>query len=89
MIRMFARHPVEDFGEWKKAYDSFDEERKSFGVLGDAVFQSAEDPNDVTLWHDFETMKAAREFAGSDRLREVMSQAGVAGKPEIWFTSSS
>jgi hypothetical protein len=87
MIRMFVRHPVADFGKWKQAYDNFDGERKGMGVVGDAVFQSADDPNDVTAWHDFDTLQSAREFVGSARLREVMSAAGVAGEPTIWFTS--
>lgn len=87
MIRMFVRHPVNDFDEWKKAYDDFDDERAERGVTGHAVFQAADDPEDVTVWHDFESLQAARDFAGSDRLREVMGRAGVAGEPTIWFTT--
>lgn len=87
MIRMFVRHTVTDFGQWKQAYDDFDGERKGMGVVGDAVFQSADDPNDVTAWHDFETLQSARDFVESERLREVMSAAGVAGEPTIWFTN--
>jgi hypothetical protein len=84
---MFVRHPVADFTQWKQAYNDFDAERKGMGVTGDAVFQSAEDPNDVTAWHDFETLQSARDFVESERLREVMSAAGVAGEPTIWFTN--
>jgi hypothetical protein len=87
MIRMFVRHPVADFAKWKQAYDDFDDERKGMGVIGDAVFMSADDPNDVTAWHDFETLQATRAFVASDRLGEVMSAAGVAGEPAIWFTT--
>ena len=87
MIRMFVRHPVEDFATWKSAYDDFDDERRGMGVIDHAVFKSTEDPNDVTVTHDFETLEAARNFVESDRLREVMSQAGVAGEPTVWFTS--
>ncbi len=87
MVRMFVRHPVNDFTSWKQAYDAFDQERKGMGVEGHAVFQSTEDPNDVTVWHDFETLEAARSFTESERLREVMSDAGVAGEPEIWYTT--
>jgi hypothetical protein len=86
MTRMFVRHPVADFATWKQAYNDFDSERAGMGVKGHAVYQSVDDPNDVTLWHDFETPEAARSFVGSDRLREVMSAAGVAGEPTIWFT---
>lgn len=86
MIRMFVRHPVADFATWKEAYDAFDEERRGMGVVGHAVFQSADDPADVTVWHDFENLQAAQGFAESNRLREVMSGAGVEGDPTVWFT---
>lgn len=89
MVRMFVRHPVTDFATWKKAYDDFDSERKGMGVRGDAVFQAVDDPNDVTAWHDFDSIEAAEAFAESPRLREVMEGAGVAGPPAIWFASRS
>lgn len=85
MIRMFVRHPVKDFPAWKKAYDNFDEARRSMGVKGQAVFQAATDPNDVTVWHDFDSLESAQAFAGSTRLKDVMEQAGVAGQPAIWY----
>lgn len=86
MIRMFVRHPVEDFDEWKQVYDEFDETRKGMGVKDDAVFQSVNDPDDVTVWHDFDDVGSARSFAESDRLRATMDEAGVAREPTIWFT---
>ncbi len=87
MVRMFVRHPVVDFDAWKAAYDDFDAERRGMGVVGDAVFTAVDDDNDVTVWHDFDSLDVARDFAESDRLREVMAGAGVAGDPTIWFTS--
>lgn len=89
MIRMFVRHSVADFAEWKQGYEDFGAERRDMGVQGDAVFQSVDDPNDVTAWHDFATLEAAQAFVGSARLREAMADAGVTGAPEIWFTSSA
>jgi hypothetical protein len=84
---MFVRHPVTDFTTWKQGYDDFDDERRGMGVTADAVFQSASDPNDVTVWHDFATLDAARSFVESDRLREVMASAGVTREPQIWYTT--
>ncbi len=86
MIRMFFRHPVTDFAVWKKVYDAFDKARRAMGVSGHAVFQAAGDPNDVTVWHDFETLDAAQGFAKSQTLASVMKDAGVIGKPTIWLT---
>ncbi len=89
MTRMFVRHPVSDFTAWKSVYDSFDNERKNLGVLDAAVYQSADDPNDVTVLHDFESLQSAHAFMESPRLREVMDQAGVAGAPTIWFAEQA
>ena len=85
MATLFVRHNVSDFDSWKRAYDDFDEERRGMGVVADGVYQSDGNPNEVTVYHEFETMDAARAFAGSDRLREVMKSAGVEGQPSIWF----
>ena len=87
MVRLFVRHSVADFAVWKEAYDAFDTERRGMGVRGDAVFQAAEDANDVTAWHDFESLDSARAFVASDRLREVMMSSGVAGEPTVWFVT--
>ena len=89
MIRMFVRHQVHDFSAWKRAYDAFDAERRSLGVRGDAVFRAAGIPNDVTAWHDFDTLEAAQSFAGSARLRQIMQDAGVAGDPQIWYAEQA
>lgn len=86
MIRLFVRHPVSDFSQWKQAYDDFDDERGGMGVKAHAVFQAVDDANDVTIWHDFEDLESAQGFLGSARLKEVMGAAGVMGEPSIWFT---
>jgi len=87
MVRMFVRHAVADFATWKQAYDDFDMERRTMGVVGDAVFQATDDSNDVTVWHDFETLDAGLAFVESERLREVMAEARVVSEPAIWFTA--
>lgn len=89
MVRMFVRHPVEDYANWRQAYDDFDAERATMGVAGHAVYRAVDDPNDVTAWHDFANVEEAHAFAGSDRLREVMEGAGVAAPPTIWFVEEA
>ena len=65
--------------------DDFDTERASMGVTSHGVYQTDGDPNNVTVYHHFDSMEAAKAFAGSPRLREVMEAAGVQGDPTIWF----
>jgi hypothetical protein len=89
MVRLFVRHNVADYDAWRKVYDEFDNERRPMGVTDDAVFQSVDDPNDVTLWHDFAGADEARAFDSSEALRSAMQRAGVQGEPEIWFVTQA
>lgn len=87
MVRVFVRHKVEDYAAWRAVYDDFDNQRRAMGVTGDEVFQSVDDPNEVTVWHDFDSEDSARAFASSDELRGAMSEAGVQDQPQVWSTS--
>ncbi len=89
MVRLYIRHPVADYEVWREVYDAFDSERRSMGVVGDAVYQAIGDSNDVTAWHDFETKEAAEAFMTSDRLREAMTEAGIKGQPEVWIVTEA
>jgi len=89
MVRIFVRHTVTDYGRWRQEYDSFGEERGPLGVRGDAVFQSVDDPNDLTVWHDFDSLEQAQAFASSEALLQTMGRAGVEGEPEIWFVTEA
>ncbi len=87
MVRLFVRHNVGDYEAWRKAYDEFDAQRRPMGVTDDAVFQAIDNPNDVTVWHDFDSADAARAFASSQELKDAMQHAGVQGQPQVWFVS--
>jgi hypothetical protein len=89
MVRLFVRINVGDYETWRKVYDQFYGKRGDMGVVGAAAFQSVEDPNDVTVWHDFESAEVARAFVSSEALRNVMLDAGVQGEPQIWFVTES
>jgi len=86
MIRMFIRHKVRDYTAWRKGYDGFDSARIKLGVRDQAVYRDVDDKNDLTVWHDFDTVEAAKSLASSDQLKEAMKGAGVVGTPTIWFT---
>jgi hypothetical protein len=86
VVRMFVRHKVHDYAAWRKGYDAFDPTRTRLGAQGHAVYREVDDGNDVTAWHDFNNLDAAKAFASSHELREAMKGAGVVGAPTIWFT---
>lgn len=86
-VRMFVRHDVADYPTWKKGYDGFSGYQKSHGVFFQSVWQSNENPNDVTVIHDFHSIEKAKSFANSQELKEKMAKLGVKGTPQIWYTN--
>jgi hypothetical protein len=88
-VRMFVRHEVADFGAWKKSYDAYAPTQKKMGVIYQAVYQSVDNPNDVTVIHDFHSLEQARAFATSADLKAAMEKSGVKGAPQIWYTTKS
>ena len=88
-VRMFVRHEVADYGAWKKSYDAFAPTQKRLGVIYQAVYQSADDPNDVTVIHDFHGLDKAKAFTASAELKAAMEKSGVKGPPQIWYTTKS
>jgi len=86
MTTMFVRHKVANYSAWRKGYDDFQSTQTAKAVKAQAVYQAADDPNDITVTHDFADLKAAHAFAGSAELKKAMQGAGVVGAPTIWFT---
>ena len=86
-VRLYVHHEVGDYTTWRKAYDAFDATRRKLGVTGQAVYRSIDEPNDVTVTHDFRSADKAKAFAASPELKGAMEKAGVKGTPQIWITT--
>jgi hypothetical protein len=87
MATMLVRHTVSDYKIWRKAYDDFAPVQDAKGVTAEAVYQAADNPNDVTVTHEFASVESAQAFAESAELKKAMQNAGVVGPPTIWFTN--
>lgn len=85
MATLFVRHQAADYKAWRQAYDAFQPKARTLGVQADAVYQAADNPNEITVTHEFATLESAQAFAASPELRSVMHDAGVVGAPTIWF----
>ena len=57
------------------------------GVMAQAVFRGTDDPNDITVLHDFASDAKAKAFANSAELKSAMQNSGVTGSPQVWFTA--
>ena len=88
MATLFVRHTVADYTAWRRIFDNFAPTQEALGVTDKAVYQAADDPNDITVTHDFATLEAAKAFAGSPELKAAMHDAGVTSPPTVWLTTS-
>lgn len=88
-VRMYVHHEVNDYKAWRKVYDDFDKTRRKMGVTGQKVYQTIDNPNDVTVTHDFDSAEKAKAFVASTDLKTTMAKAGVKGTPQIWLTTKA
>ena len=87
MATLFIRHQVADYTAWRTVYDAFAGVQKRLGVQAEAVYQAVDDPNNLTVTHDFATIEAAKAFTESPELHEALGSAGVQGQPAIWIAN--
>jgi hypothetical protein len=89
MTTVFVRHQVSDYTAWRKVYDSFAPLQKANGVVAESVYRSIDNPNEVTVIHDFATAEAAHAFTKLEELGKAMQSGGVVGSPTVWFTEKA
>ena len=85
MPYMQIRHKVQDYAVWKAAFDEHGSTRKAAGSKGGWLFRSADDPNELVAIFEWDNLENARNFVGSDELRQAMERAGVTAQPDILF----
>ena len=86
-VTMFIRHRVAEFDTWHQVYKDVAPMQQAGGVLAESVYQATNDPNDVTVSHEFASESEARSFAASQDLKAAMERAGVIEQPTIWITA--
>lgn len=89
MATLFLRHRVRDYHEWRSVYDRYGAFQKEHGITSATVYRGEDEPNDVTVMHEFATLEAARAFAGNSDLKSAMATAGVVGEPLFWITAKT
>lgn len=85
MPYFIVRHTVEDYDRWRPFFDEHAQARQAAGAQGGRLFRSADNPNEIVIVWQWDSLDNARRFAASDELREKMHDAGVVGRPELYF----
>ena len=82
-VLMVVHHPVKDYDAWRIEYDNAQPIRDRHRVTNATVFRNADDPNELTGLHWFNSVDEACAFASDPGLRDAMARAGVIGPPRI------
>lgn len=85
MVHVLFHIKVEDYNKWKPLFDEHATARSQSGSKGGKVFRSANNPNEIFILLEWDNLENAKKFSQSDKLKEVMKNAGVVGMPEIYF----
>ena len=85
MVHVLIRHKVADYNRWKDAFDSHLTSRKRAGETGSHVFHSVDDPHDIIVLLDWQTIEEARKFMTSEDLKQRMTDSGVQGNAEVQY----
>ena len=87
MATTFVRHTGLKLQDLAQGLRRFRPGPEAKGVTAQAVYQAVDNPNDITVTHEFSTVEAAQAFVKSEELKQAMQNAGVVGAPTIWFTN--
>ena len=85
MAYLIIRHRVKDFLKWKPIYDAHGSVTKKAGCRNEQLFRSSENPKDLVLLFELNSIDNARDFSQSSELKKAMCAAGVVGTPEFEF----
>jgi heme-degrading monooxygenase HmoA len=72
MAYVLIEHRVGDFETFKQVYLDDAGRRARLGSKGGLVFRVADDPRNVVVLLEWESVEGAREFAGSLELEQAM-----------------
>jgi hypothetical protein len=87
--RLMVIHRVKDYDAWLVVYDREGRKmRESHGLIDRALGRGIDDPNMVYLVFAVKDKEKAMARASSEELKNLMTEAGVEGQPDVfWYTS--
>jgi len=89
MAHIIVRQKVSDYGKWRSAFDEAIKMRKDAGELSSRVFRMADDPNNLLLFQEWNSVDNAAKFVQSTELKEAMQQTGVLEQPDVYFLNEA
>ncbi len=88
MPHTFVRLTVHDFDSWKPVMDNYAEMRREAGSLSTRIFRSVDEPNEVGVIVEWESLEKARDFYDSLDQLAGMEKGGVLETSEMLYSDS-
>ena len=85
MAHLLIRHKVKDYAAWKATFDEFIETRRASGEKSWHVWHLHDDPNNLVVLFEWDSLGNARAFMANPDLKGAMEEAGVVEPPEAYF----
>ncbi len=82
---LLVRHEVADFEKWKHHFYAHKNVRLQNGIMDLNILRNSSNKNDVALLFEVKDVDKAKTFTASKELQDLMKEAGVISKPELYF----
>ena len=83
MVFVIARHKVADYVKWRQAFEGAVAMRKAGGEKSVRIFRTVDDPNNLVLFMEWDSLENCQKFMQSEDLQKDMQEAGVMEQPDI------
>jgi quinol monooxygenase YgiN len=88
MANIIIKHKVAKYSDWKSKFDDFVDIRRSGGEQSYKIMQVDNDPNNLLLSFEWDSIENAKTFLASEELKNAMQEAGVMEPPTIHFVDT-
>jgi len=85
MASVLVRHKVNNYDTWRPIFEADGERRRAGGCTGTHLFRNLDNPNEVIINLQWDSVENARKFVANPGLEEVMKNAGVVDQPDVYF----
>ena len=81
---MLVKQKVADVAQWDRVFrdPELDAACRAHGLVATATYVDGDDPDTIIVVMDMDSLKRAREFAGSSELAAARERAGAVGGPQ-------
>jgi len=85
MAYLLVRTRVKDFAKWQSLFEAHGESRRQSGSKGGYFFRNVNDPNESIFLLEWDSLRNAQGFAGSEGAKSVLMSAGLVDQPNVYF----